>query len=164
MKEAVPSTLKQSAISRIDRGHGCPRITRFLFMPVLAPMIQDRRIIRVLMGMAALQVWLTAMGLPGWQCPIRSLLGVPCPGCGLSTAMALLLQGQWGEAMSVHAFASVFLLGFVIITIVGMLPAHLHRETIRRIAWLEQRTGFTVLLLTGMVVYWVLRLFGLFCP
>jgi hypothetical protein len=115
MKEAVPSTLKQSAISRIDRGHGCPRITRFLFMPILAPMIQDRRIIRVLMGMAALQVWLTAMGLPGWQCPIRSLLGVPCPGCGLSTAMALLLQGQWGEAMSVHAFAYVFLLGFVII-------------------------------------------------
>ena len=28
----------------------------------------------------------------GWNCPIKYLTGVPCPGCGLSRALAALLR------------------------------------------------------------------------
>lgn len=149
MKEAIPSTFGQKVIAKTEREHVSPRITSFLFRPVLASVIQDRRITLVLVGVAALQLCLAAIGFPGWQCPVKSLLGMPCPGCGLSTAMVLLIQGELRVAMTVHAFAPVFLLGFIIIAAVGILPERLHREIVRRIASLEQGTGFTTLLIWG---------------
>ena len=108
-----------------------------------------------------LQVWLTAAGLPGWQCPVKSVLGVQCPGCGLSSAMVLFIRGEWRAAMSTHAFAPLFLIGFVLMMIAGALPDRLHKAWVSRIDALERATGFTTFILTGIVVYWVLRLFGL---
>ena len=110
MKQVGHSTIQQEVMSKTNHQHIRPRISKFLFTPVLAPLVQDRRITLILMGVAALQVWLTAMGFPGWQCPIKSSLGVSCPGCGLSSGIVLLIQGQWQTAVSVHAFAPVFLI------------------------------------------------------
>lgn len=48
----------------------------------------------------------TALGL-GWYfellpCPWALLLGIPCPGCGLSRAASLLLHGEWERALLLH--------------------------------------------------------------
>ncbi|UCF86227.1 MAG: DUF2752 domain-containing protein [Desulfobacteraceae bacterium] len=136
-------------------------MTRFFFTPVLTPLIQNRRIILILGGVAALQVWLTAVGIPGWQCPIKASLGIQCPGCGLSSAMALLIQGEWRAALHVHAFAPFFLVGFALMMIIGILPERAHLESVRLIAMLERRTAFTPILLISIIVYWVLRFTGL---
>jgi hypothetical protein len=136
-------------------------IAECLLKPVLAPLIANRRIVFILTGVAALQVFLTALGLWGWQCPIKSALGIPCPGCGLSSAMVLLIHKEWQTAMSMHAFAPVFLAGFVLMLVVGAMPARLHQYSVRRIAALERYTGFTPLLLIGIIVYWILRSVGL---
>ena len=164
MKQALISTFEQMVISKADREPVRSHITRFLFIPVLGPLIQDRRIILLLVGVAALQVWLAAMGLPGWQCPFRSSLGIQCPGCGLSTAMALLIQGEWRAALSAHAFAPVFLIGFIMIAVIGILPERLHRESVRRIAMLEKITGCTFILLISIIVYWLLQFTGFMWP
>ena len=161
MKQVLTSTFAQRLISKADREPVRPQITRFLFIPVLGPLIQNRRIILILVGVAALQVWLAAMGLPGWQCPIKSSLGIQCPGCGLSTAMALLIQGEWRAAFSAHAFAPIFLVWFIMIAVIGILPERLHRESVRRIAMLERITGCTSILLISITVYWLLRFPGL---
>ena len=134
-----------------------PRISRLLFTPVLAPLVQDRRLTLILMGVAALQVCLTAMGFPAWQCPFKSSLGIPCPGCGLSSAIVFLIQGHWRGAVSVHAFAPVFLFGFFMMMATAVLPERLHRNAIRWIAWVERYTGIIPFLLIGIIVYWVLR-------
>jgi hypothetical protein len=34
----------------------------------------------------------------GIPCPLRTLTGVPCPFCGLTTATAALVHGQWQAA------------------------------------------------------------------
>ncbi|MDY7036858.1 MAG: DUF2752 domain-containing protein [Thermodesulfobacteriota bacterium] len=137
------------------------RLHAFLSTPVLAPMMQDRRTVLILGCLAALQVWLVSMGLPGWQCPIKLLLGIPCPGCGLTAAMAFLMQGRWRSAIVTHAFAPVFFAGIILALIVSMLPSSLHQKSVSLLASLERRTGFMPLLLMLLLVYWTSRLLGL---
>jgi hypothetical protein len=63
--------------------------------------------------------------------------------------------------MLTHAFAPVFLVGFVLMLVVGVMPDRLHQHSVRRIAALERYTGFMPLLLIGIIVYWILRSVGL---
>ena len=41
------------------------------------------------------------LGLP--PCSFRVLLGIRCPGCGMTTSWAYFVRGQWGASMSVNA-------------------------------------------------------------
>lgn len=157
MKQVCHSTIQHGVMAKTNDKNIRPWISKFLFTPVLAPLVQDRRITLILIGVAALQVWLTAMGFPGWQCPIKSSLGISCPGCGLSSAIVLLIQGQWQTAVSVHAFAPVFLIGSLILMVATVLPERFHRDSVRWIAWWERCTGIIPLLLISIIVYWVLR-------
>ena len=126
--------------------------------PLLSTLLGNRKLALILIGIAAFQVILTAFGLPGWRCPINAALGIPCPGCGLSRATVLLLQGEWLAAVKMHAFAPVFLAGFGLMTGVSLLPAPSHVKTVERIALFEKKTGLTVVILIGMLFFWLARL------
>jgi len=128
------------------------------YKPFFAPLLQKRRIALILLCVASLQVVLISAGLRGWQCPIYSTLGIPCPGCGLSTAMSLLIKGDWQGAIHTHAFAPVFLFAFVLMGIVSILPENLHRKAVLQIAAIEKHTAFAAYILFGIIVYWVFRL------
>jgi len=129
-----------------------------LSIPILAPLLEQRWVALLLEGIATLQVALVATGLGGWQCPVRTVLGIPCPGCGLTRAMVLLLRGEWQAALSTHIFAPLFLAGLALMAVVTVLPQPLHREAIRQIAALERRMGIVTWALVGLVVYWSVRL------
>lgn len=101
---------------------------------------------------------LTWLGLPGWQCPIRQYLGVPCLGCGLSRAMLALLGGDWSTALRYHAFAPLFLAALLLIALTACLPQQARQQVSRWVAQVERRTGLTGLLLVGLVFYWLVRL------
>ncbi len=45
-----------------------------------------------------------ANALFGRICPSRFLLGIPCPGCGLTRAFVLLFQGKIVEATIMHPY------------------------------------------------------------
>jgi hypothetical protein len=45
----------------------------------------------------------TGVGLP---CPLRTLTGIPCPGCGLTTAAVAMVRGQFDAAL--HANPVIF--------------------------------------------------------
>jgi len=129
-----------------------------LFEPILAPLLGERRAVSLLLAAGAVQVGLVATGLPGWLCPVKTFLGIPCPGCGLSTAVVYLLQGKWENALRSHAFAPLFLFGFVLAAVVSALPGDTRRQAVSRVARLERRTGIVAFLLLGLIAYWALRL------
>lgn len=57
---------------------------------------------------AVLQIVLQAgpAGDPGLVlCPSRRLLGLPCPGCGMTRALAALLRGDLAGAFALHPWA-----------------------------------------------------------
>ncbi len=43
------------------------------------------------------------------RCPVYTILGLQCPGCGGTRALAALLHGGWGEALHDNALVSALL-------------------------------------------------------
>ena len=133
-------------------------INRSLRTPVIASLLQNRRFAIVIIIAACMQTALAVCGLNGWLCPFRSILGVPCPGCGLSTAIAHLMLGDWTAALHAHLFAPVVLLGFVIMAGISVLPERYHAAAVSTIEKYEKASGFMAILLAAMILYWGVRL------
>lgn len=51
------------------------------------------------------------------SCPMVLLTGLPCPGCGLTRAALLFLQGHWKEAWQMHPFFYI-LLGLAVLAFI----------------------------------------------
>ena len=129
-----------------------------LYAPVLAPAMQSRWLIAVLGAAALFQTAVTAMGLAAWQCPIKSALGITCPGCGLTRAIVYLMQGKWQAAINLHAFAPVAAAIGLLLATGSLLPAKMRQITARHLAIIEIRSGIVVWLVLGALVYWIGRL------
>lgn len=128
------------------------------FVPLVAPMLRNRKLMLVITGAAALQLGLTSLKFAGWQCPFLSLSGVPCPGCGLTRATIFLFKGDWQSSIAFHAFAPAFVLAFALVVAAAILP-HAPRDKVINVTEnIERRTGIAVILLLGLIVYWLARL------
>jgi len=126
--------------------------------PVLAPILRKRDICFIITGVAILQLSLVILGLPAWQSPIHTILGVPDPGCGLSRALASLLRADWRTALRLHAFSPLFAGALGLIAIAAILPQGLRDKLTSFVEALEQNTGLTAILLAALLIYWLARL------
>jgi len=127
------------------------------FAPI-SPLLRDRKFALVVAGTAGVQIALVSLSLPGWVCPFFRVTGIPCPGCGLTRAVILLLKGDVQGSLRFHAFAPILLLTAVSLILFLVLPRSITQPTIAKVELLEQRTGFTVIILVGLILYWLARL------
>jgi len=144
--------LTEAAVANFMRGPGG------LFTPVLGPLMQRRRTIALLATAVFAMVGLTAAGITTWQCPLRSTLGIICPGCGLTRAIVLLVQGHWQPAIALHAFAPVVLAIGILLAASSVMPERLRKVMVVQVTDFERRTGITALLILSALIYWVLRI------
>ncbi len=56
-------------------------------------------------GVALLALWTPPSDASATFCLTRRVLGLPCPGCGLTRAVSHLLHGEWARALSLHPLA-----------------------------------------------------------
>jgi len=124
----------------------------------ISPLLRDRKFTLVVAGAAGVQIALVSLSLPGWECPFFRVTGIPCPGCGLTRAVILLLKGDLQASLRFHAFAPIVLLTAVALILVLLLPRSITQPAIARLDRLEQQTGFTVIILVGLILYWLARL------
>ena len=129
-----------------------------IYSPILAHVTQDRWAGLIITGAVGLQAGLISLGLPGWQCPILHILGLPCPGCGLSRAMVALLHGDWRSSLELHAFAPIFVIALALIAGTTILPQKQRVWVMKQLEMVERRTGITAIVLIGLVFYWLVRL------
>ena len=135
------------------------RLLEGFFTPVLAPLVQNRWLVCAFLVFGAAQLLLVYLGLTGWQCPFYETSGVICPGCGMSTAMVMLLKGHWQLAVQTHAFAPFILICLMLMPIAAVLPASHLKMLSLGLERLEKKSGITAILLLSMLGYWLLRIF-----
>ena len=58
-----------------------------------------------LAGLAILHVWVPSTDAAGAICLSRRLFHLPCPGCGMTRALAHLAKGEWSAAVRDHPLA-----------------------------------------------------------
>ncbi len=132
------------------------------FFPPITPVLGDRKFAFALVGTGVLHLTLVSLNVPSWECPFFRATGVPCPGCGLTRALMLLMRGELRGALHFHAFAPIFLIGVAALILSAVLPNSIIQPVISRTELWERRTGFTVIILAGLILYWLARL--LFVP
>ena len=128
------------------------------FVPTVFPLLRDRRLALIILGVVTILIALLALGLPGWPCPVLQALGIPCPGCGLTRATLLLLHGDVRRSLNYHAFAPVVLLGLSTMGAAALLPERPRRPFVEALVSFEQRTGIVFILLIALIFYWLARL------
>jgi len=98
-------------------------------------------------------------------CPTAGLLGLPCPGCGLTRATLLLFQGEFAKALELHPL--VLPLSPLYFGVLGYAAFDLMRGPTRRppsASWLTRRWVSVVggAILAATLALWALRFFGYF--
>ena len=137
------------------------QLVKGFFTPVLAHLLLNKLLVSFFLIFGAAQLLLVYTGLTGWQCPIYETLGVICPGCGMTTAMAMLLKGHWELAIQTHAFAPLILMGLMFLPVAIVLPASHLKKLSLCVKRLEQKSGIIAILLLSMMGYWLMRIFGI---
>jgi hypothetical protein len=92
--------------------------------------------------------------LPFPTCGLRAMLGIPCPGCGMTRALLAAARLDWAAAMRWHPLA-LPLLAVALAT--GALAF-----VIGEVAWRRLVVTVSAAAAAAMMVVWVLRFAGLF--
>jgi hypothetical protein len=132
------------------------------FPTVLSALWREKGLAWAVFAAALAQGGLALAGLPGWLCPMKAATGVPCPGCGLTRAIAALLRGDLLASLRAHAYAPLIVLALLLTGLTLLLPKSSRLAFISRVESFERRTGVTAIALVCLLVYWLARL--LFFP
>lgn len=124
----------------------------------LATLLRDRKFGLILTGALGVHVGLGLLNFPAWDCPFLRLTGAPCPGCGLTRACILLLRGEVQASIRFHAFAPVFVLLVGMLIVSTLLPRSVTEPFILKAETLERQTRLTIIILSGLILYWLARL------
>jgi hypothetical protein len=127
------------------------------FSPI-ASLLRDRKFGLLLTGALSLNIVALALHLTGWECAFFRVTGLPCPGCGLTRACLLLLRGEVRASIKFHAFAPIFVLFIALLIICTLLPRTVTEPFINKAETLERQTGITIIILGGLILYWLARL------
>ena len=104
-------------------------------------------------GLLAAAVILAGVSLLGHGlCPSRELLGLSCPGCGLTRSILLILQGRFAESWQMQPFGYAWLA----LAVIFILDRYVMES--RQKLW----QGLFVLICIGMVALYGYRMVTLF--
>jgi hypothetical protein len=91
-----------------------------------------------------------------WHCPVAELFGVPCPGCGLTRAVAALLALDFGLAVELHPLSPL------LVSVAAFAAADALVRFVRGSRARASLEPLAVLLLALLIGVWVSRFFGAF--
>lgn len=97
-------------------------------------------------------------GISLWKCPFFELTGLPCPGCGLTRSCGCLFRGDLGQSFHFHLFGPVIFLVGAVGLVGSFLPLpQRFRFAVFLQTW-DQKLKFTPILLAGILIYALTRI------
>ncbi|MEM1209695.1 MAG: DUF2752 domain-containing protein [Planctomycetota bacterium] len=124
----------------------------------IGPLLRSRVACLALLTTALALVALAAAGLSPFPCQVHQHTGLTCPGCGLTRSCVALLSFQPARAFELHAFGPLMLLGITLLAITTALPRRARLGLAGAIERLEHRTAAHLLIVSGLLGYWLVRL------
>ncbi len=87
-------------------------------------------------------------------CPTRMLLGIPCPGCGLTHSVLALLQGHIRDSLSYCPLTMFVLLTLAAIMVLYFWPGRLHPR-VKAVArfFASSKVWYIALILAFLLLY-----------
>lgn len=128
---------------------------------VIHCLLRDRALAWVLLLGAALYFGVSWwLGRPIHRCLFRALTGWPCPGCGLSRAISLMIRGRWRESLQLHLFGVYAMLWGVMLAGAAFLPRAWQEHWATIWARLETRTRIHTVVGVAFGLHGFVRLLG----
>lgn len=153
----MPQTTSILRSFKMVRHNRTARRSGWNFPSILQSVPASRKNLIIVVSIVFAHLLSASMGISYLQCPIKAILKIPCPGCGLTTATVQLLTGQWETAVITHAFVPLFAIVFLFSVSACFFPNRYLLKTHEMICEMEKRTGFTVIAITAIVAYWLCR-------
>lgn len=126
-----------------------------------ACLIRDRRLGLAMAGGGLLYFALTRYGWDVMPCPSMQVLGLPCPGCGMTRSCLSLLRGDWAASWRLNPFGPVFAVFWAIVGAGVAMPQPWRGKFADCIGRLEQRSRWAGWVAGGLAIYGLTRLIGL---
>lgn len=87
-------------------------------------------------------------------CPTKWALGIPCPGCGMTRALSLLLKGDMVAAVTMNPNIVIALVGIVLAPFLLFSQWFTNRDYMGRINSLLNRKLFLIPFCTFEIMIW----------
>lgn len=115
--------------------------------------MKSKFIIKILTAMFLIVVYLLISSMIfGKTCPVQILIGMPCPGCGASRSLGLLLRGELRDSFKMYPLLIPWLLYIIFQTYNHVTPSKP----------IKIRARFTVLIVVSTWIIFILRCFTSF--
>lgn len=108
------------------------------------------RMNKILKGVGAVVVLLLFLLFIGIYCPVQTIIGIPCPGCNMTTSLYYLLHGNIAASLYYHAM--LIPTALLVLLVLYCRWKH-HKKWIGRLVWLW---------IGCMVVYYIYRMIFIF--
>ena len=126
-----------------------------------AYLIRDRKLGLAMAGGGLFYLALTRYGWDIMPCPSMQVLGLPCPGCGMTRSCLSLLRGDWAGSLRFNPFGPVFAVFWAVVGAGVALPQPWRGKFADYLGRLEQRSRWAGWVAGGLAIYSLTRLIGL---
>ena len=125
-----------------------------------ACLIRDRKLGLAMAGGGLLYFVFAQCGWDIMPCPSMQVLGIPCPGCGMTRSCLSLLRGDWAASLRLNPFGPVFAVFWAVVGVGVVLPQPWRGKFADHLGRLEQRSRWAGWVASGLAIYGLTRLIG----
>ena len=126
--------------------------------PIFAPLLEDRQFDIIFALVPLLLIILDFVDIFHWKCPFRAIFSLDCPGCGMTRAVLMLLEGDISTAFSLHPFVFLCIPAWLLLAICALLPNEKRKVFARILFQIEEKTSIIYLLFVFFIIYGFARL------
>jgi hypothetical protein len=126
---------------------------------LLSILLEKRKLGWAMLGGGLAYFALSLLGISLLACPMKTVTGWDCPGCGLTRGTRVWLQGDWQAAMNYHWFTPVFIVFWAAVGFGLIIPEPWRGRFLAGVKTSERVTRWPLVLGVCLVIYALTRNF-----